>query len=465
MEEMNNIFCENLLHKKYSDDIMQTMCLNMAETNREEAESMIISVRANNFLVFSNEVQISMKADMRIKRFDLNVFNGNGFNILKSACVFGPNGAGKTCLMKAIQCIRDVILGTAAGSDITPNWYSGSTVSSLGIAFYYKGKVYSYDFSYEGGDGQSDGRGFIYESFKEHTKDKYGNERVKEIFLRDRSKGIYRLCGDDAAGEGIENMSGDVILIYGLDGKTYPAVRECRDILTGFASLIDVVNLDNISVDKTIEAFKYNKPIKEKVLRLIKMSDAYIDDFRYIDESADIQYRMLPGDLRNLHNAPGVNRDDYYKLYSYYNGVPKQIMLTGSNGTKKLVALASYMIDALDNGKILVVDEMESSLHISLIKDLVVLFNLESNYNGQLIFTTQNILMMDCKNLFRKDQIWFVDRTREKSDVYPLSDFTSSHNKIRSESELLDKYLSGYFDAIPNSFYLDLNDDIPGDGR
>ncbi|MCD8295150.1 MAG: ATP-binding protein [Clostridia bacterium] len=436
---------------------------------------MILSVRANNFLVFSSNVEMSLKADMRTKRFGFNVYSGDGYNILKAACVFGPNRAGKTCLVRAIKCIRDIILGNSAVNDIIPNWNTDSTVSSLGVTFYYRGKIYSYDFSYDCGGQSSATRGIVYECFKELVKDKHGNEKGKELFILDRSKELCRPGGDDSISRRCD-VSDDAIFIYCLHDDNDSFLRECKDILVGFASSIDVVNLDDISLDKTIKIFKYNKPIKERVLRLIKMSGLYIDDFKYMDESADVQHQMTPGNyaIKYRHDVAGdlkygldteeVSRDDYKRLYAYYDGVREQIALTGSAGTKKLIALASYIIDSLDNGRVLVVDEMDSSLHITLIRALVTLFNCDSNYSGQLIFTLHNIMMMDCRTMFRKDQICFVNRNRNDVSIYSLADFTSLNDKIRSESDLLEKYLSGFFNAIPDTDYLDLDDDIPESG-
>ena len=67
---------------------------------------MILSVRVNNFLVYSNEVELSLKADMHIKKFSDNVYSNNYFNVLKSLCIYGANNSGKTCMIRAINSIK-----------------------------------------------------------------------------------------------------------------------------------------------------------------------------------------------------------------------------------------------------------------------------------------------------------------------------------------------------------------------
>ena len=71
---------------------------------------MIIEVRVDNCQVFSNSTKLSLKADMRNKKFAYNVASHSNFNILKSVCLYGPNNVGKTCLINAIQYIKQVML-------------------------------------------------------------------------------------------------------------------------------------------------------------------------------------------------------------------------------------------------------------------------------------------------------------------------------------------------------------------
>ena len=71
---------------------------------------MIIQVRAKNVFSFTEQIALSMKADMRNKKFATNVHRENNFNILKSIGIYGPNNAGKTCLVRCIRAIRNVFL-------------------------------------------------------------------------------------------------------------------------------------------------------------------------------------------------------------------------------------------------------------------------------------------------------------------------------------------------------------------
>ena len=116
---------------------------------------------------------------------------------------------------------------------------------------------------------------------------------------------------------------------------------------------------------------------------------------------------------------------DQIRLVSTYKGVHVPSMMFDSTGTKKIAAIASYVIEALEQGRILVVDELDSSIHFKLTRAIVAMFNNELNTSAQMIFTVHDINLMDCKRMFRKEQIWFVHKDEEGVFVYSLADFTA----------------------------------------
>ena len=130
---------------------------------------------------------------------------------------------------------------------------------------------------------------------------------------------------------------------------------------------------------------------------------------------------------------------DQIRLVSTYKGVRVPSMLFDSTGTKKIAALASYIIEGIEQGRILVVDKLDSSIHFKLTKAIVALFNNELNRDAQLIFTVHDINLMDCKKMFRKEQIWFVHKDEEGVYVYSLADFTAQEG-VRDTTDIMEKY-------------------------
>lgn len=117
-----------------------------------------------------------------------------------------------------------------------------------------------------------------------------------------------------------------------------------------------------------------------------------------------------------------------------------------SQGTQRLYALAAPVLDVLKNGRLLIVDELDSSLHPLLVRRLVHMFhNPELNPHGaQLLFTTHDTSLLD-RTVFRRDQIWFTEKDRDQATrLYPLSDFGPR------ETEAWEKgYLIGRYGAVP----------------
>jgi uncharacterized protein len=117
-----------------------------------------------------------------------------------------------------------------------------------------------------------------------------------------------------------------------------------------------------------------------------------------------------------------------------------------SDGTKKIFALAGPWLDVLAKSRILFIDELDTSLHPLIVRFLIGLIQNQdiNKHNAQLIFTTHDTSVLDT-DLFRRDQVWFVEKDREQvSRLYPLSDF-----KPRKGEALEKGYLNGRYGALP----------------
>lgn len=117
-----------------------------------------------------------------------------------------------------------------------------------------------------------------------------------------------------------------------------------------------------------------------------------------------------------------------------------------SDGTKNLFSFAGPWLDTLDNGHVLVIDEIHDNLHPKLVQFLVKLFHSEKTNpnNAQLVFTTHETSILNSE-MFRRDQIWFCDKDASKStQLFPLTDFSP-----RTRENLEMAYLAGRFGALP----------------
>ena len=403
---------------------------------------MIIELSVKNCYAFEDTIIFSMKADMRNKKFGANVHKENNFNILKTAGIYGPNNSGKTCLIKCIRAIKEVLLNRK--SDLMPNIFTNNNVCELGVIFMASGRKFSYKFKYDAVKEE-----YIYESFSEVFKDKYGNEKEENWLEKDTVKEIFTSVDQDLQAM-IPMISNNNLLYYLIDTNKFEKLSEMKNILIGFAEKIDVINMNNIPMEHTIELMKNKNKLQQKIVEFIKNADLYMDNFEYVDMDK-IKLESVEYDKKPEEKVLEVLDDimDQIRLVSTYKGVSVPSVLFDSTGTKKIAAIAGYVIEALEQGRILVVDELDSSIHFKLTRAIVTMFNNELNENAQLIFTVHDINLMDCKRLFRKEQIWFVHKDEAGVYVYSLADFTAAKG-VRDTSDIIEKYRKGTLGALPD---------------
>ncbi len=403
---------------------------------------MLIELRAKNCFSFSDEIRFSTKADMRNKKFSSNVHTENNFNILKTVGIYGPNNAGKTCLVKCIRSAKNILLNQKPR--IMPNIFQESTICQLGITFLEEGREFSYDFWYD--DKKEE---YPYEKFAEITKDQYGNEKETVWLLKDIINGNCQY-GDEDLLKMMPLISQSNLLFYLVDSSKFQQLAEMKRIVTKFASRIDIVNMNNIPLKRTINLMKNQNDLQRKVVEFIKNSDLYMDDFEYVDMDK-IRVKMDSDEEKPEEKALDIPEQimDQIRLVSVYRGVAVPSVLFDSTGTKKIAALASYIIEGIEQGRILVVDELDSSIHFKLTRAIVAMFNNELNTNAQMIFTVHDINLMDCKKMFRKEQIWFVHKNDTGIYVYSLAEFTAQQG-VRDTTDIMEKYRKGVLGALPD---------------
>lgn len=418
---------------------------------------MIIELRVKNCFSFEDQIVFSMKADMRNKKFASNVHRENNFNILKTAGIYGPNNAGKTCLVKCFNAIKKFLLNKK--TNLMPNLFSKNSVCELGITFLAEGREFSYDLHY---DAQKEE--FLYEKFSEIQKDQYGNE--KEILWLEKDTVNQRYsCIDQDVLLMIPLMSSNNLLCYVIDASKFEHLEKMKKIIVEFAQKIDILNMNNIPMKKTIELMKNKGDLQKKVVEFIKNADLYMDNFEYVDMD------QIKIDDRTENEKPDEDvlnmREklmEQIRLVSTYKGVKVPSLIFDSTGTKKIAALASYIIEGLENGRILIVDELDSSIHFKITRAIVAMFNNELNTNAQMIFTVHDINLMDCKRMFRKEQIWFVHKDQDGVYVYSLADFTAQQG-VRDTTDIMEKYRKGALGALPDPELINSLLDIKGNKK
>ena len=406
---------------------------------------MLLSLKVNNCLIYNSEVEFSLRANMHYKRFPNNVAKVGKINALKTAVLIGPNNSGKTNFVRIIATIKEIMLGK--GAVLNGNLFSNNPIVEASISFLEGGAENLFEIKYDVSKKE-----YIYERFAQIERDDYKNVKTTDLLLRDSLNKKY-YSEDEGLAAAMKVAARNNILIYLVDTEEFPSLKKIKELMTTFASKIDVVDMNNIPIKKTIDMLKASDEVHKKIANFVLNADLYLDDYKYLsdDEIKIVLKTQNVGDAKPQENALSAVAPltEMLHLASVYKGVMVPSMLFDSTGTKKIAALASYVIEALENGRILVIDELDNSLHFRLTRAIIALFNNELNRNAQLIATVHDVSLLDCQTLFRKEQIWFTHKDRENAYLYSLAEFTAEKTGVRETSDLIEKYRKGMFGALP----------------
>ena len=123
-----------------------------------------------------------------------------------------------------------------------------------------------------------------------------------------------------------------------------------------------------------------------------------------------------------------------------------------SEGTQKLLGVLPYIMLALKEGRVIIIDELDAKLHPKLLRYVIMLFqNPAINQNGaQLLFTSHDTSTMK-NTVFRRDEIWFAaEDAHHQSKIYALSDIRQKdHTRIKNTAAYDKQYLEGRYGADP----------------
>lgn len=407
---------------------------------------MLVQFSVENYMSIKEKIIFSMLASCD-KELSENLINGRNERYLKSAVIYGANASGKSNIIKAINSVIKMIQNSN-------NMQPGMILPIVPFKFdkNYTNKPSSFelimvinDIKYVYGFTADYKR--IYEEYLYY----YPNGKETEIFERTEiNKFHYTITERKLKDIENKNMENKFFLATATTWN-YEKTKPVFDFITnGINVLFDYEELKGISFEQY-----YNDKsgeLREFSLNLLNEAEININGYNVANvEMTEEQIGILPPELRILFpkGAKGFNVTTTHNIIDDL-GKETNIQLDfeeESLGTKNIFILNPILLHVLKTGKMLIVDELDKSLHPFLVKYIVRLFNSEKyNKNGaQLIFNTHDTNLLSL-NLFRRDQIWFTEKDYKKgaTDIYPLDDFP-----VRKTENIQKGYLNGRYGAIP----------------
>ena len=377
---------------------------------------MVLEIRLSNMFSFRDEVTLDLQAakiqTKKARELEGNLFSVDGEQMLKSVALFGANASGKSNVIKAIKaCVNMVRSSHNYNVDtrfaISPFKFEdyANKPSSFYIRFLLNGVEYEYSFS------------FMHDEIITETLYYYPNGRKSLVFSRDESRGtekkdIYEFKTVikrpfDVA----DNTSKKTLYISRASQMDREIAQKiflffCNDIVLDY-QVANIDSLDNLF-----------KKRKEQMLEVLRTADSDIIDFKIQNNAITTFHRTNPSVAFDFETEE-------------------------SEGTKTLFRMMVRMIGIIHEGKMLLVDEIDNSLHTQLVEFVIGMFN--HSDHAQLIYTTHNTHLLNT-DFQRRDQVYFVNKREDgSSDLYSLFDFKDFRDTLDMEKA----YLQGRFDAIP----------------
>lgn len=393
---------------------------------------MLLEFSFANFLSFKDKVTFSMVAtslkDRKADSADTTFSAGGEVPVVLSrACaVFGANASGKSNLIKAMYFFKWFTMNSSkeiqAGEKIPVNSFALST-SSVTEPSLFEIVILIGDDTYRYGFEAS-----MEEVHREWLYVKAGKKRSKELELFYREKNKYELHPRFTIGRELteKNMVRDNALLLSLAGQfnepySGAVMKWLADttIITG--------NSENEVWAMALKAME-NPVTRKKMVDFSRYADLGIDDITLSDSGVLTSHTQYDEDGKETAAVTFSMTDNE------------------SEGTVKYFSLAYPILNSLENGKRLIVDEFGAKLHTLLLERIISLFNTQSgnSRNAQLLVTLHDTNVLS-SNLLRRDQIWFTQKNgRGESSLYPLSDY-----RVRSDASYEKDYLLGKYGATP----------------
>lgn len=417
---------------------------------------MLIQFTVSNFLSLKEPATLNMLAVKPVKEFeDENVFDTERYSLLKSSVIYGANASGKSNILKAMGFYKWFAVNSAKETqvdesiDVTPFKLSSETESlpsSFEASFLIDGIKYRY--------------GFDVDDISIKTEWLLYSTKIKEypLFIRDGQ--VIEVFKEFKEGKGVEDKTRKNALFLSVVAQ-FNGERS-KSIIRWFNEFNMISGLADRHFEGFTASLLEDKRYKKLIMNLMSDADLGFKDINVLDVeiTPDSLPNSMPDELKSIFlkeakGKRGYDIETFHEKFDVNGNVESLVRFDfddeESEGTKKYFRLAGPILDTIEDGGVLVVDELDARLHPSLTKSIVQLFNTPkvNRKNAQLIFATHDTnLLSAC--MFRRDQIWFTEKRKDAStDLYSLAEYKLERGKVRKDASFEKDYIKGRYGAIP----------------
>ena len=390
---------------------------------------MLCQFSFQNFKSYKDETTFDLQATA-ISEFEESLIKREKCsNLLPVSVIYGPNGGGKSNLLQALACLITTV--------VKPIHDLGNTREDIIIQQGFSARPFLYDkdsveepieyrIFFRKGD-------YEYRYYLATRKDEIfaetldrrtlGGKKPAQIFYREEE--VITL-GPTLSKEGVNTKVNEKMPYLSFLAINYniPVIAEVQE---WFESCI-IRSYGNPIVEMEV-MFSEDANVKKKIVTLLNDVGIDIEDYRFDNDEKQL---FLKRTIAGISYELSLNEE--------------------SDGTRKLIAALPAILIALQEGRLVIIDELDAKLHPKLLRYVISLFkNPKVNENGaQLLFTSHDMSTMK-NTVFRRDEIWFAALNEMRSsEIYSLYEIRHEDNeRVKSTAAFDKQYLEGRYGADP----------------
>ena len=436
---------------------------------------MLIRFIVKNLFSFKEYTEFNLLPG-RTSRMPHHLYEVAGTPVLKLNAIYGANGAGKSNLIKALGLLRDFVVEGELPTEFITETFKFANESRnndvyLGVEYVNNGVPYYY--------GITINQGIVIE--EELQISGLGKKDEKMLFIRTDSshEKMLSVKFNDEVMTDVDSALYPVFLQNELLERNKPVLHYLKNRQSPvfdefkYAYLWFEINLMTIEPRQRAGALAYhldkNSTFSNFACGIMKSFNTGIKEIgvdsmpieKFFGEEGKLQAEKIIAELKaNPDKIKGIsdpyeevifvlekNRAFAKRLYFLHvedNGKQKFFAGEESDGTRRLLDYLPALYDIITKEKVLVIDEIERSLHPLLAKEIVKKFSVDNSTKGQLIFSTHESNLLD-QDIFRPDEIWFAEKKPDgATHLYALSEFKEHHT-----IDIRKGYLNGRYGGIP----------------
>ncbi|KUJ57095.1 AAA family ATPase [Chryseobacterium aquaticum] len=397
-----------------------------------------------------------------------------GLRLNKLALIYGANASGKTTVLKALDFLQEICTNPfdrkTEEFDFEPFLFDSNTPKKdtkfelefiqKGIKYLYEVEINKKSISNEKLYNFNPNKALVFERMtnaeKELTSIKFGSK----IDVKKSTENAIEL----------QTLWNNTVL--GALVKTNFDLPDLANASDWFNNFTNFFNTNSDSKDFFTTQIDLNRINKNIIISFLKKADFNICDLE-VNKKEDSQLRHLllksikeakneieKSRYSEMLNSEVVFNRQLYFLHNVNNNSYRLNVNQESLGTQRYFEYAGLLSILLQENTILPIDELESSLHPDLFNHFLLTYLVNGKKESQLIATTHNREILNNRDIFRNDAIWFTDKNEDSAtELYCLADFDSS--VVRDTTNVLNTYKSGKLGGVPNlgDYYIDLENE------